>query len=209
MADAYLNDRKQLLPCAAQLNGEYGQKDIYVGVPCIIGAKGVEKIVEINGYDVEVPLAEHFIVMLYTDRPGIVAIYGKEFGEAGINIAGMQIARQSKGGQALSVLTVDSPVPDELLPLPPQAASGSRQASASAANDEETMERRREEGMESPPRGRRRAGEIAFALTIREVPGPCLHRAARARPRRPSPAARSTSPPRRCSSATASRSGRR
>lgn len=44
-----------------------------------------------------------------------MAIYGKEFGEAGINIAGMQIARQSKGGQALSVLTVDSPVPDELL----------------------------------------------------------------------------------------------
>jgi len=71
--------------------------------------------VEINGYDVEVPVAEHLIVMIYTDRPGIVAIYGKEFGEAGINIAGMQIARQSKGGQALSVLTVDSPVPDELL----------------------------------------------------------------------------------------------
>ena len=47
MADAYLNDRKQLLPCAAHLNGEYGQKDIYVGVPCIIGSAGVEKIVEI------------------------------------------------------------------------------------------------------------------------------------------------------------------
>ncbi len=47
MADAYLNDRKQLLPCAAWLNGEYGQKDIYVGVPCVLGAGGVEKIVEI------------------------------------------------------------------------------------------------------------------------------------------------------------------
>jgi len=47
MADAYLNDRKALLPCAAYLSGEYGQKDIYVGVPTIIGAKGVEKIVEI------------------------------------------------------------------------------------------------------------------------------------------------------------------
>lgn len=47
MADAYLNDRKQLLPCAAHLNGEYGQKDIYVGVPVIIGKNGVEKIVEI------------------------------------------------------------------------------------------------------------------------------------------------------------------
>jgi D-3-phosphoglycerate dehydrogenase len=81
----------------------------------LTGPKQVEKIVEINGYDVEVPLAEHFIVMLYTDRPGIVAIYGREFGEAKINIAGMQIARQQKGGQALSVLTVDSPVPSELL----------------------------------------------------------------------------------------------
>ena len=47
MADAYLNDRKALLPCAAYLDGEYGQKDIYVGVPTIIGAKGVEKVVEI------------------------------------------------------------------------------------------------------------------------------------------------------------------
>lgn len=81
----------------------------------LTGTKQVEKIVEINGYDVEVPIAEHLIVMIYTDRPGIVAVYGKEFGDASINIAGMQIARQGKGGQALSVLTVDSPVPEELL----------------------------------------------------------------------------------------------
>ena len=47
MATSYLRDEKQLLPCAAYLSGEYGQKDIYVGVPCIIGAGGVEKIVEI------------------------------------------------------------------------------------------------------------------------------------------------------------------
>ena len=81
----------------------------------LTGPKQVEKIVEINGYDVEVPVAEHHIVMIYTDRPGIVAIYGKEFGDAGINIAGMQISRREAGGQALSVLTVDSPVPDALL----------------------------------------------------------------------------------------------
>ncbi|MDF1479299.1 phosphoglycerate dehydrogenase [Leifsonia sp. H3M29-4] len=81
----------------------------------LTGTKQVQKIVEINGYDVEVPVAEHLIVMIYTDRPGIVAVYGKEFGEASINIAGMQIARQGKGGQALSVLTVDSPVPEALL----------------------------------------------------------------------------------------------
>jgi malate dehydrogenase len=48
MASAYLHDRKQLLPCAAHLTGQFGVKDIYVGVPCIIGANGVEQIVEIT-----------------------------------------------------------------------------------------------------------------------------------------------------------------
>ncbi|MBG6240013.1 D-3-phosphoglycerate dehydrogenase [Mycetocola sp. CAN_C7] len=81
----------------------------------LTGTKQIEKLVEINGYDVEVPIARHHIVMLYTDRPGIVAVYGRRFGEASINIAGMQIARREAGGQALSVLTVDSPVPDAIL----------------------------------------------------------------------------------------------
>jgi D-3-phosphoglycerate dehydrogenase len=81
----------------------------------LTGPKQIEKLVEIDGYDVEVPLERHHIAMVYTDRPGIVAVYGKSFGEAGINIASMQIARRAAGGQALSVLTVDSPVPAEIL----------------------------------------------------------------------------------------------
>nr|WP_218857250.1 phosphoglycerate dehydrogenase [Leifsonia soli] len=81
----------------------------------LTGPKQIEKIVGINGYDVEVPVAEHLVVMVYDDRPGIVAVYGREFGEAEINIAGMQVARTSAGGKALSVLTVDSRVPDGLL----------------------------------------------------------------------------------------------
>ena len=48
MAESYLKDKKRLLPCAAQLNGEYGVKGLYVGVPVVIGAGGVEKIVEIS-----------------------------------------------------------------------------------------------------------------------------------------------------------------
>ncbi|HAK61629.1 MAG TPA: malate dehydrogenase, partial [Alphaproteobacteria bacterium] len=48
MAESYLGDQKRLLPCAAHLSGQYGVKDLYVGVPVIIGADGVEKIVEIN-----------------------------------------------------------------------------------------------------------------------------------------------------------------
>ena len=81
----------------------------------LAGIKQVEKIVEINGYEVDVPIDDHLIVMQYIDRPGIVAVYGKEFGDSKINIAGMQIARQNLGGKALSVLTVDSPVPAALL----------------------------------------------------------------------------------------------
>src|SRR6202166_816174 len=48
MAESYLRDKKRVLPCAAWLNGEYGVKDLYVGVPVVIGAKGVERIVEVE-----------------------------------------------------------------------------------------------------------------------------------------------------------------
>ena len=48
MAESYLKDLKKQLPCAAYLNGEYGFKDIYAGVPVIIGKNGVEKIIEIE-----------------------------------------------------------------------------------------------------------------------------------------------------------------
>ncbi|WP_210480741.1 phosphoglycerate dehydrogenase [Naasia sp. SYSU D00948] len=81
----------------------------------LTGTKQIEKIVEINGYDVEVPIADHHVVFTYDDRPGIVAVYGQKFGEAGINIAGMQIARRGRGGKALSVLTIDGSAPDDLL----------------------------------------------------------------------------------------------
>jgi malate dehydrogenase len=48
MAESYLKDQKRVLPCAAMLNGEYGVKGLYIGVPVVIGAGGVEKVVEIN-----------------------------------------------------------------------------------------------------------------------------------------------------------------
>ena len=48
MAEAYLKDKKRVLPCAAYLKGEYGVKDMYVGVPTVIGAKGIERIIEID-----------------------------------------------------------------------------------------------------------------------------------------------------------------
>ena len=48
MAESYLKDLKKQLPCAAYLNGEYGVKDIYAGVPVIIGKNGVEKVIELE-----------------------------------------------------------------------------------------------------------------------------------------------------------------
>ena len=53
MAESYLRDQKRIIPCAANLSGQYGYKDIYVGVPTIVGNKGVEKIIEINLNDIE------------------------------------------------------------------------------------------------------------------------------------------------------------
>jgi malate dehydrogenase len=48
MAESYLRDKKRVLPAAVWLDGEYDLKDIYVGVPVVIGSKGVERIVEIE-----------------------------------------------------------------------------------------------------------------------------------------------------------------
>jgi malate dehydrogenase len=53
MAESYLKDKKRVLPCAAYLTGEYGVKSLCIGVPCVIGAKGMERVIEIdlNGHE--------------------------------------------------------------------------------------------------------------------------------------------------------------
>ena len=48
MAEAVLNDRKRLIPASAYLDGEYGLNDIFIGVPIILGANGIEKIIELD-----------------------------------------------------------------------------------------------------------------------------------------------------------------
>lgn len=53
MAEAILKDKKRILPCIAYLDGEYGEKDIYAGVPVILGAGGVEKVIEVDLTDEE------------------------------------------------------------------------------------------------------------------------------------------------------------
>ena len=66
MAESYLKDKRRVLPCAAQLNGEYGLKDIYVGVPVVIGAAGVEKVVEVLLDDAEKTMFDKSVASVRT-----------------------------------------------------------------------------------------------------------------------------------------------
>jgi D-3-phosphoglycerate dehydrogenase len=79
------------------------------------GAKSAAKIVDINGFTVDLALSEHLAFFRYVDRPGIVGLIGGLLGEAGVNIAGMQVARSAKGGEALVSLTLDSAIVPEIL----------------------------------------------------------------------------------------------
>lgn len=81
----------------------------------LMGIKRVEKIVELDGLDVDVALSDHLLFLRYTDRPGVVGAVGNALGALGINIAGMQVARNQRGGEALMVLTVDSAIPADVL----------------------------------------------------------------------------------------------
>lgn len=77
----------------------------------LTGPKQVQKVVAIDGYDIEVPLAEHLLVFRYTDRPGVIGTIGQVLGEQGVNIAGMDVSRQAEGGEALAILTLDAALP--------------------------------------------------------------------------------------------------
>ena len=81
----------------------------------LTGQRQVEKLVEVNGFDMEISPAEHMVFFTYSDRPGIVGIVGQILGGEQINIAGMQVCRDSRGGHALIVLTVDSAIPAMVL----------------------------------------------------------------------------------------------
>src|SRR5210317_719197 len=61
MAESYLKDKKRVLPCAAYLNGPYGVKDLYVGVPAVIGAGGIERVVELSLSRTEQKMFDHSV----------------------------------------------------------------------------------------------------------------------------------------------------
>ncbi|HYF72308.1 MAG TPA: phosphoglycerate dehydrogenase [Nocardioides sp.] len=81
----------------------------------LIGINQKERLVEVNGFDVDLEPTEHLAFLTYGDRPGMVGTVGVILGEAGVNIAGMQVARDAKGGQALVALSVDTAIPADVL----------------------------------------------------------------------------------------------
>jgi D-3-phosphoglycerate dehydrogenase / 2-oxoglutarate reductase len=80
----------------------------------LIGIAQRERLVEIDGYDVDVEPTDHLAFITYDDRPGMVGVVGQILGQADVNIAGMQVSRDRKGGQALVAMAVDSPVSAEV-----------------------------------------------------------------------------------------------
>ena len=77
----------------------------------LIGIAQRERLVEVNGFVVDLEPTEHLAFFRYEDRPGMVGTVGRILGDAGVNIAGMQVSRDAKGGQALVALSVDSADP--------------------------------------------------------------------------------------------------
>ncbi|HEX6400914.1 MAG TPA: phosphoglycerate dehydrogenase [Actinomycetota bacterium] len=81
----------------------------------LLGKKNAERVIQVWDFEVELEPAEHMLFFVYEDRPGIIGKVGTLLGEHGINIATMEVGRKAAGGEALMGLTVDSPVPAEVL----------------------------------------------------------------------------------------------
>ncbi|SFH49634.1 D-3-phosphoglycerate dehydrogenase [Actinopolymorpha cephalotaxi] len=81
----------------------------------LVGPRHIERLVEVEGFDIEIELTSHMAVLRYVDRPGVVGIVGRILGAAGVNIAGMQVSRDRRGGEALAAMTVDSTIPQAAL----------------------------------------------------------------------------------------------
>jgi D-3-phosphoglycerate dehydrogenase len=78
----------------------------------LMGIRKVEKIIAIDNFDLDLPPTDNLLFLRYADKPGVVGAVGNALGTSKINIAGMQVARESAGGSALMAITVDSPVSD-------------------------------------------------------------------------------------------------
>ena len=81
----------------------------------LVGKRNDERLVRAYGYELDTAFSEIMVMFRYVDRPGVVGIVGGLLGEAQVNIASMQVARLSEGGEALMTMSVDSPIPEGIL----------------------------------------------------------------------------------------------
>jgi D-3-phosphoglycerate dehydrogenase / 2-oxoglutarate reductase len=81
----------------------------------LLGTKNAERVIQVWDFEVEIEPAPHMLFFIYEDRPGIIGKVGTILGEHEINIATMEVSRKAAGGDALMGLTVDSPVPPDVL----------------------------------------------------------------------------------------------
>jgi D-3-phosphoglycerate dehydrogenase / 2-oxoglutarate reductase len=81
----------------------------------LLGKKNAERVIQVWDFEVEIEPAPHMLFFIYADRPGIIGKVGTILGEHDINIATMEVGRKGAGGDALMGLTVDSPVPADVL----------------------------------------------------------------------------------------------
>jgi D-3-phosphoglycerate dehydrogenase len=98
-----------------QVRGTMADGEVVSVSGTLTGPKHAERIIEINGYNMELVPTEHMAFFSYVDRPGIVGAVGKLLGDEQVNIAGMQVGRDVKGGKALIALTVDSAISPQLV----------------------------------------------------------------------------------------------
>jgi D-3-phosphoglycerate dehydrogenase / 2-oxoglutarate reductase len=81
----------------------------------LVGKRDGERLVHVYDFDIDMAPARYMAFFLYEDRPGVIGTVGTMLGSAGINIASMEVGRKEVGGAALMGLTVDSPIPAEVL----------------------------------------------------------------------------------------------
>jgi D-3-phosphoglycerate dehydrogenase len=81
----------------------------------LVGMSQRERLVSVNDFPVDLEPTDHLAFFTYADRPGMVGTVGRILGDSGVNIAGMQVSRDAKGGHALVALSVDSAIPPEAL----------------------------------------------------------------------------------------------
>jgi D-3-phosphoglycerate dehydrogenase / 2-oxoglutarate reductase len=81
----------------------------------LVGKRNAERVMQVFDFEIELAPAEHMIFFIYADRPGVIGTVGTILGGHGVNIATMEVGRTDEGGEALMCLTVDAPVPPDVL----------------------------------------------------------------------------------------------